>query len=189
MSPSPKFATKLPGAASRLAALLLPHIFPICSVIAPCDPGAAPGTLAPNLGLGTLVTNDVRRQFTTALDALVADLKRDRSILAAILCGSLSHDTGRARSTRLAWSPSTTRWYRTDMALHATASTSTPSCAATGFPDRRGHHPIRRALAAGKRTALTTTRTITDLFARLTDTANANTAFSCWVPRSRRDTP
>src|SRR5687767_11844067 len=45
------------------------------------------------------VTNDtVRRQFTGALDALVADLKRDRSILAAILCGSLSHDTVWARS-------------------------------------------------------------------------------------------
>lgn len=45
------------------------------------------------------VTNDtVRRQFTAALDALVDDLKRDRSILAAILCGSLSHDTVWARS-------------------------------------------------------------------------------------------
>ena len=31
--------------------------------------------------------------FTAALDALVAQVKRDRSILAAILCGSLSHDT------------------------------------------------------------------------------------------------
>ena len=40
----------------------------------------------------------VRRQFTAALDALVADLKRDRSILAAILCGSLSHDTVWSRS-------------------------------------------------------------------------------------------
>src|SRR6187200_3053665 len=40
----------------------------------------------------------VRRQFTAALDSLVADLKRDRSILAAILCGSLSHDTVWSRS-------------------------------------------------------------------------------------------
>jgi hypothetical protein len=31
--------------------------------------------------------------FTAALDALVAEIKADRSILAAILCGSLSHDT------------------------------------------------------------------------------------------------
>jgi uncharacterized protein len=46
-----------------------------------------------------LMKNDaVRRQFTAALDSLVADLKRDRSILAAILCGSLSHDTVWSRS-------------------------------------------------------------------------------------------
>jgi hypothetical protein len=32
-------------------------------------------------------------QFNLALDALVEQVKRDRSILAAILCGSLSHDT------------------------------------------------------------------------------------------------
>jgi uncharacterized protein len=31
-------------------------------------------------------------RFTRALDALVEEVKRDRSILAAILCGSLSHD-------------------------------------------------------------------------------------------------
>jgi len=35
----------------------------------------------------------LRRKFTAALDALVADVKHDRSILAAVLCGSLSHDT------------------------------------------------------------------------------------------------
>jgi predicted nucleotidyltransferase len=35
----------------------------------------------------------VRRRFTTALEALVAHAKADRSVLAAILCGSLSHDT------------------------------------------------------------------------------------------------
>jgi hypothetical protein len=36
---------------------------------------------------------DIRARFAKALDELVAQLKRDRSILAAILCGSLSHDT------------------------------------------------------------------------------------------------
>jgi len=35
----------------------------------------------------------VAERFTAALDALVDDLKKDRSVLAAILCGSLSHDT------------------------------------------------------------------------------------------------
>lgn len=35
----------------------------------------------------------VKDHFNSALAALVEDVKRDRSILAAILCGSLSHDT------------------------------------------------------------------------------------------------
>jgi len=35
----------------------------------------------------------VRHDFTVALDALVEQVRDDRSVLAAILCGSLSHDT------------------------------------------------------------------------------------------------
>jgi predicted nucleotidyltransferase len=35
----------------------------------------------------------VQTRFTAALDALVAQIKQDRTVLAAILCGSLSHDT------------------------------------------------------------------------------------------------
>src|SRR6266496_4347632 len=35
----------------------------------------------------------MRQKFVDALDALVAEVKSDRSILAEILCGSLSHDT------------------------------------------------------------------------------------------------
>lgn len=42
--------------------------------------------MAKNLG-------DLRDRFTAAFDALIEEVKRDRSILAAILCGSLSHDT------------------------------------------------------------------------------------------------
>ncbi|HEY1339848.1 MAG TPA: hypothetical protein VGF59_20185 [Bryobacteraceae bacterium] len=38
-------------------------------------------------------TGSVQKKFTQALDELVAQVKQDRSILAAILCGSLSHDT------------------------------------------------------------------------------------------------
>src|SRR5439155_14969892 len=40
----------------------------------------------------------IRKKFTEALDDLVAQVKQDRSILAAILCGSLSHDTVWAKS-------------------------------------------------------------------------------------------
>ncbi len=40
----------------------------------------------------------VEQRFTAALDALVAQVRQDRSVLAAILCGSLAHDTVWARS-------------------------------------------------------------------------------------------
>ncbi|MCA1560197.1 MAG: hypothetical protein LC804_07995 [Acidobacteria bacterium] len=40
----------------------------------------------------------VQQKFAAALDALVERVQRDRSILAAILCGSLSHDTVWAKS-------------------------------------------------------------------------------------------
>src|SRR5579871_2734054 len=39
-----------------------------------------------------MMPGDTRQRFTTALDALVEDIRKDRAILAAILCGSLSHD-------------------------------------------------------------------------------------------------
>jgi hypothetical protein len=39
-----------------------------------------------------------QRKFTEALDALIEQVKDDRSILAAILCGSLSHDAVWAKS-------------------------------------------------------------------------------------------
>jgi len=43
--------------------------------------------------LGTL-----QQKFTEALEELVAEVKRDKSILAAVLCGSLSHDSVWAKS-------------------------------------------------------------------------------------------
>lgn len=57
-----------------------------------CTPGwvqflqGVPGTVSGS-GVG------IHRKFSDALDELVARLKQDRSILAAILCGSLAHDT------------------------------------------------------------------------------------------------
>jgi uncharacterized protein len=43
-------------------------------------------------------TASIQKHFKEALDDLVAQVKMDRSILAAILCGSLSHDTVWAKS-------------------------------------------------------------------------------------------
>src|SRR3954464_4858507 len=40
----------------------------------------------------------MKERFEAALDALVEEVKADRSVLAAILCGSLSHDTVWAKS-------------------------------------------------------------------------------------------
>src|SRR6185369_2458892 len=40
----------------------------------------------------------VRQQFDAALKTLIEQVKQDRSVLAAILCGSLSHDTVWAKS-------------------------------------------------------------------------------------------
>ena len=40
----------------------------------------------------------IQQKFTAALDALVEQVKEDRSVLAAILCGSLSHDAVWAKS-------------------------------------------------------------------------------------------
>src|SRR4051812_31243089 len=42
--------------------------------------------------------NSVRQQFLDSVDALVAQIKKDKSVLATILCGSLSHDTVWAKS-------------------------------------------------------------------------------------------
>jgi hypothetical protein len=42
---------------------------------------------------GGMQQKSIEQQFAVALEALVEQIKRDRSVLAAILCGSLSHDT------------------------------------------------------------------------------------------------
>src|SRR5436190_6527358 len=40
----------------------------------------------------------LEKKFTAALDQLIAQVREDRSVLAVILCGSLSHDTVWAKS-------------------------------------------------------------------------------------------
>ena len=42
--------------------------------------------------------SSVESEFHAALDRLTEQVRRDRSVLAAILCGSLSHDTVWAKS-------------------------------------------------------------------------------------------
>lgn len=45
-----------------------------------------------------MLQDSLQQRFTAALDALVEQVKHDRTILAAILCGSLSHDIVWAKS-------------------------------------------------------------------------------------------
>ncbi|MCX6629388.1 MAG: hypothetical protein NTW28_17360 [Candidatus Solibacter sp.] len=48
---------------------------------------------------GTIqLAESIQKKFAEALDDLVDQVKKDRSILAAVLCGSLSHDTVWAKS-------------------------------------------------------------------------------------------
>src|SRR3982751_3807186 len=62
--------------------------------------GRASAALAYNsaIGMGRIAraagtVNEVENRFKAALTTLVEQVKRDHSILASILCGSLSHDT------------------------------------------------------------------------------------------------
>ncbi len=45
-----------------------------------------------------MANEPIAQRFTEALEALLEQVKQDRSILAAILCGSLSHDKVWAKS-------------------------------------------------------------------------------------------
>jgi predicted nucleotidyltransferase len=45
-----------------------------------------------------MVDQSAHQAFTAALDTLVAHIQQDRSVLAALLCGSLAHDTVWAKS-------------------------------------------------------------------------------------------
>jgi uncharacterized protein len=45
-----------------------------------------------------MADTSIRERFTAALDSLVEQVRADRSVLAAVLCGSLAHDTVWAKS-------------------------------------------------------------------------------------------
>jgi uncharacterized protein len=129
-----------------------------------------------------VMTNEgVRQRFTAALDALVADLKRDRAILAAILCGSLSHDTVWSRSDidlalvtvddKLV--PSTT------IALHADGVNVhgflMPRTEFRKIVDGAMHNSFMHSLLAKGRLLYTHDETIADLCGRLTDIGERDT--------------
>src|SRR2546425_4535116 len=65
----------------------------------------------------------IQQRFTEALDALVGQVKEDRSVLAAVLCGSLAHDTVWAKSDidLVLVTIDDKKVDRTDLALYADA--------------------------------------------------------------------
>ena len=123
----------------------------------------------------------IQEQFRTALDGLVEQVKSDRSVLAALLCGSLSHDTVWSRSD-------------IDLALVTVDDKLVPSsCVALhadgvnvhGFlmprtefrkmVDGAIHNSFMHSLLAKGRLLYTHDETITDLCARLTEIGERDT--------------
>jgi predicted nucleotidyltransferase len=128
------------------------------------------------------MTNEaVRQQFTAALDALVADLKHDRAILAAILCGSLSHDTVWSRSDiDLALVTVDDKLVpSTCVALHADGVNVhgflIPRTEFRKIVDGAIHNSFMHSLLAKGRLLYTHDETIADLCARLADIGERDT--------------
>ncbi len=66
------------GGGPGLAALLLAHIRPVCSLVAPCDPGAATGTYATIHWDGTLVLVNHRSGWRTGEQPLLQSAMQER---------------------------------------------------------------------------------------------------------------
>jgi hypothetical protein len=117
----------------------------------------------------------VTATFTAALDALIEQVKRDRSILAAILCGSLSHDTVWAKSDiDLALVTIDDRKVDTsEIALYADGvnvhAFLIPRTAFRQLVERTTHNSFAHSLLAKGRLLYTHDETIADLCARLRD--------------------
>jgi methylmalonyl-CoA mutase cobalamin-binding subunit len=120
-----------------------------------------------------VASESVRSTFTAALDALIDQVKADRSILAAILCGSLSHDTVWAKSDiDLALITVDDRKLDTShMALYANGvnvhAFLMPRTAFRQLVDRSTHNSFAHAVLAKGRLLYTHDDTIADMCARL----------------------
>ncbi len=123
----------------------------------------------------------IQQKFTEALDALVEQVKEDRSILAAILCGSLSYDAVWAKSD-------------IDLALVTIDDKKAPSGGLSLYADGVNvhaflfsraqfrqtvegslHNSFMHSLLAKGRLLYTHDRTIADLCARLQDIGERDT--------------
>jgi hypothetical protein len=124
----------------------------------------------------------IQQKFTRALDALVEQAKEDRSILAAVLCGSLSHDTVWAKSDidlvlvtiddrKVA--ESNIALYADGVNVHAFLMPRTQFRKAV---EGSLHHSCLHSLLAKGRLLYTHDETIADLCARLHEIGDRDTA-------------
>jgi predicted nucleotidyltransferase len=124
----------------------------------------------------------IPQQFTSALEALVAEVRGDRSILAAILCGSLSHDTVWTKSDidlvlvtidDKKVEPSDVALYANGVNVHAVLL---PRAQFRRTVEGAFHNSFIHSLLAKGRLLYTHDQTIADLFARLHDIGDRDTA-------------
>jgi hypothetical protein len=115
----------------------------------------------------------VEQQFTVALEALVEQVKGDRAVLAAILCGSLSHDTVWAKSDidLMLVTIDDQKVAESDVALYAEGvnvhAFLLPRARFRSMVEGSAHNSFGHSLLAKGRLLYTHDQTIADLFARL----------------------
>jgi predicted nucleotidyltransferase len=124
----------------------------------------------------------VEQQFTAALEALVEQVKRDRSVLAAILCGSLSHDTVWAKSDidLLLVTIDDQKVQQSDVALFADGvnvhAFLVPRAGFRSIVEGSIHNSFVHALLSKGRLLYTHDQTIADLCERLRKIGDRDTA-------------
>src|SRR5438067_1308539 len=115
----------------------------------------------------------IPQKFRSALDALVEQVQVDRSVLAAILCGSLSHDTVWAKSDidLILVTIDDQKVQMADVALYAddvnVHANLIPRAEFRKIVDGSIHNSFMHSLLAKGRLLYTHDTTIADLCARL----------------------
>ena len=125
----------------------------------------------------------IREKFTAALDGLVERLQQDRAVLAAILCGSLSHDTVWAKSDidLVLVTIDDKQVGCADVALYADGvnvhANLMPRTAFRATIEGSMRNSFMHALLAKGRLLYTHDRTISDLFSTLDRIGDRDTEF------------
>jgi uncharacterized protein len=120
-----------------------------------------------------MVQEPTEKQFNAALEALVEQIKEDRSVLAAVLCGSLSHDRVWAKSDidLVLVTIDDRKVEKTDLSLYANGvnvhAILVPRAQFRKLADASIRNSFMHSLLAKGRLLYTHDETITDLCARM----------------------